>query len=148
MLLRFSLRDPCVPCRLRPVTLDNAWLWLSHCDCPQSHTDLAEAMLNRKKGPRKPSKSVSSSFAGSSEAAEEEHKINLLDSGAVKRELDEGAIRVKSKPSVKAQQADVNCHTVYIRQSCLPCCLQAAKGAGLQEDHYVSNVKILLGLIT
>lgn len=110
----------CVPWRLPPCKSDNTWLCLSHCVCPQSHTDLADTMLNKKKGPRKPSKSVSSSFAGSPEAAEEEHKINLLDSGAVKRELDEGAIRVNSQPFFKAQQGDVNCFTVYIRQ---PCCL-------------------------
>ena len=61
-------------------------------------------MLSKKKGPRKPSKSVSSSFAGSSQAVDEEHKINLLDSGAVKRELDEGAIRVISKAFPKEQQ--------------------------------------------
>ncbi|KAL3138044.1 hypothetical protein ABBQ38_005277 [Trebouxia sp. C0009 RCD-2024] len=74
-------------------------------------------MLSRKKGPRKPSKSATSSFAGVSQAAGEDQQIHLLDSGAVKRELDEGSIR-------------------------------AAKAAGLREDHFVSNVKILLGLLT
>lgn len=101
-------------------------------------------MLTKKKGPRKPSKSVSSSFAGTSEAAEEEHKINLLDSGAVKRELDEGAIRVNSRPSSRQTKLPYCVQQVIV----MPCCFQAAKGAGLQEDHYVSNVKILLGLIT
>lgn len=63
---------------------------------PLLPADLAN-MLSRKKGPRKPSKSASSSFAGPSPAAGEDHQINLLDSGAVKRELDEGAIRVTFK---------------------------------------------------
>lgn len=63
----------------------------------------------------KPSKSASSSLAGKFDT--EKQKVNLLDSGAVKRELDEATIR-------------------------------AVKDAGFQEDHYVSNVKILLGLVT
>ncbi len=40
----------------------------------------------------KPSKSASSSLAGKSDP--EKQKVNLLDSGAVKRELDEATIRV------------------------------------------------------
>jgi hypothetical protein len=40
----------------------------------------------------KPPKSASSSLAGKSDT--EKQKVNLLDSGAVKRELDEATIRV------------------------------------------------------
>lgn len=73
-------------------------------------------LSTKKKGPRKPPKSIRASLEPA-QADAEPQQINLLDSAAVKRELDEATVR-------------------------------AAKEAGFQEDHYVSNVKISLGLIT
>lgn len=74
-------------------------------------------LSNKKKGLKKPPKNASSSLAGSAKQDSEPQKINVLDSAAVKRELDEASIR-------------------------------AAKSAGYKEDHFVSNVKIMLGLLT
>ena len=106
-----------------PITVsrsDDAWLSIVHPFASHTcvQTDLADKMLSKKKGPRKPSKLVSSSFAGSSQAADEEQQINLLDSTAVKRELDEGAIRVTSKAFTKIQQIQllprcVNSHSPF-----------------------------------
>ena len=51
-------------------------------------------LSNKKKGLKKPPKNASSSLAGAAKQDSEPQKINVLDSAAVKRELDEASIRV------------------------------------------------------